>query len=65
MVPGSKRLTPPAMEVIWQREANDAAETCIRLIMDDDGNIMFQCKSVELPEWIDVDELPKRFRFAV
>ncbi len=44
------------MEVIWQREADDASETAIRLIMDDDGCIMFQYRSPDLPEWTDVDE---------
>ena len=53
------------MEIIWQRKAHDAGETWVRLIMDDDGNIMFQCKSAKLPEWIDVDQLPRKFKFAV
>ena len=53
------------MEVIWQREAGDATEAAIRLIMDDDGCIMFQYRTVDLPEWTDVDELPMRFEFAL
>jgi hypothetical protein len=40
-------------------------EAAIRLIMDDDGCIMFQYRSVDLPEWTEVDELPTRFEFAV
>jgi hypothetical protein len=50
------------MEVIWQREAVDATETALRLIMDDDGCIMFQNRSVDLPEGTDVDEVPTSFR---
>jgi hypothetical protein len=53
------------MEVIWQREAGDAAEAALRLIMDDDGCVMFQYRSVNLPEWTDVDEVPTQFKFAV
>ena len=53
------------MEVIWQRDAGDVSEAAIRLIMDDDGFIMFQCRSVDLPEWTDVDEVPMQFKFAV
>ena len=53
------------MEVIWQREADDATQTAIRLIMDDDGCIMFQYRSVDLPECTDVDEVPTQFKFAV
>jgi hypothetical protein len=53
------------MEVIWQREAADGSETAIRLVMDDNGCIMFQYTSPELSEWTDVDELPIRFKFAV
>jgi hypothetical protein len=53
------------MEVIWQREAGDATETALRLIMDDDGCIMFQYRSVDLPEWTDVDDVPTSFKFAV
>jgi hypothetical protein len=59
------------MEVIWQREAGDATETALRLIMDDDGRIMFRYRLVDLPEltdvdeWTDVDEVPTSFKFAV
>jgi hypothetical protein len=53
------------MEVLWEREANDASGTAIRLIMDDEGSIMFQFKSLELPEWTDVDEVPTQFKFAI
>ncbi|MBV8772786.1 MAG: hypothetical protein JO166_10740 [Deltaproteobacteria bacterium] len=53
------------MELIWLRESDDASEAAIRLVMDDDGCIMFQYRSVDLPEWTDVDELPIRFGFAV
>ena len=53
------------MEVIWQREAGDAPESAIRLIMDDDGRLMFQYRSVDLPQWTDVDEVPTQFKFAV
>jgi hypothetical protein len=53
------------MEVIWQREAGDATQSAMRLIMDDDGYIMFQYRSLQLAEWTDVDELPTRFQFAV
>jgi hypothetical protein len=53
------------MEVIWQGEAGDASEAALRLIMDDDGCIMFQYRSVDLPEWTDVDELPFQFKFAL
>jgi hypothetical protein len=53
------------MEVIWQREAVDATETALRLIMDDDGCIMFQYRSVDLPEGTDVDEVATSFKFAV
>ena len=52
------------MEVIWQSDASDAWETAIRLIMDDDGYIMFQYRSQDLPEWTDVDEVPTRFNFC-
>jgi hypothetical protein len=45
------------MEVIWQREAGDVAETALRLIMHDEGFIMFQCRSLDLPEWTEVDEV--------
>ena len=58
-------VVPQVMEVIWQREADDAMQTAIRLIMDDDGCIMFQYRSVDLPEWTDVDEVPTSFKFAV
>ena len=53
------------MEVIWQREAGDSLETSIRLIMDEDGCIMFQCRSLEIAEWTDVDEVPSQFDAAV
>ena len=53
------------MEVILQREAGDAAETAFRLIMDDEGLIMFECRSVDLPEWTDVDEVSIPFQFAI
>jgi hypothetical protein len=53
------------MEVIWQREAGDVTEAAIRLIMDDDGCIMFQYKSIDWPEWTEVDEVPMQFKFAV
>jgi hypothetical protein len=53
------------MEVIWQREAGDAWETAIRLIMDDDGCIMFQYRSPDLAEWTDVDQVLPQFDFAV
>ena len=53
------------MQVIWQRDAGNATEAAIRLIEDEDGCIMFQYRSVDFPEWTDVDELPIRFRFAV
>jgi hypothetical protein len=54
------------MEVIWQGEAgDDAKETAIRLIMDERGCIMFQYRSLDLPEWTDVDEVPAQFIFAV
>ena len=54
-----------AVEVIWQREAGGTTGAALRLIMDDDGCIMFQYRSVNLPEWTDVDEVPTRFKFAV
>jgi hypothetical protein len=53
------------MEVIWERAAGDPTEAAIRLIMNDEGCIMFQYRSVDLPEWIDVDEIPTQFKFAV
>jgi len=53
------------MEVIWQSEAGGCSETAIRLIMDDNGSIMFQYRSPDLPEWSDVDEIPTQFKFAV
>jgi hypothetical protein len=53
------------MEVIWQSEAGDASEAGLRLIMDECGCIMFQYRSVDLPEWTDVDEVPIQFKFAV
>jgi hypothetical protein len=53
------------MEVIWQRESGDPLEGAIRLIMDDDGCIMFQYRSPDLAEWTDVDEVPAQFKFAV
>jgi hypothetical protein len=53
------------MEVLWEREADDASGTAIRLTMDEDGSITFQYKSLDLPEWTDVDELPIQFKFAV
>ena len=49
------------MEVIWQSEADDPAEAAIRLIMDDNGCIMFQYSSLDFPEWTDVDEVPVHF----
>jgi hypothetical protein len=58
-------LKDGVMQEIWQREADDATETAIRLIMDDDGCIMFQYRSLDLPEWTDVDEVPTSFKFAV
>ena len=45
------------MEVIWQRETGDVAETALRLTMDDEGFILFQCRSLDLPEWTEVDEV--------
>ena len=51
-------VVPQLMEVIWQRQAGDATETALRLIMDDDGCMMFQYRSVDLPKWTDVDEVP-------
>jgi hypothetical protein len=53
------------MEVIWQRESGDTLETALRLIIDDEGLIAFQYRSLDVPEWTDVDELPFLFRFAV
>jgi hypothetical protein len=53
------------MEVIWQSEAGDTSEAAIRLIMDDDGCIMFQYRSLDLPEWTDVDDVPIQFKSAV
>jgi hypothetical protein len=53
------------MEVIWQSVTRDDTETAIRLIMDDDGCIMFQYGSPDLPEWTNVDEVPTNFTFAV
>jgi hypothetical protein len=53
------------MKVIWEREADDGSQAAIRLIMDDDGSIMFEYRSLDVPEWTDVDELPIRFKFAV
>jgi len=53
------------MEVIWQGEIGNATEAAIRLIVDDHGCIMFQYRSVDLPEWTDVDEVPTKFKFAV
>ncbi len=53
------------MEVIWQGEAGDIAETSLRLIINDEGLIMFQCRSVDLPEWTDVDGVSTPFEFAV
>jgi hypothetical protein len=58
-------MSDHSMEVIWQREAADASETAIRLIMDDDGCIMFQCRTADLPEWTDVNEVPTQFKFAI
>jgi hypothetical protein len=46
------------MEVIWQREAGDLAQTALRLIMDDEGFILcFSAGLVDLPEWTDVEEV--------
>jgi hypothetical protein len=53
------------MEVIWQSVAGGNSEAALRLIMDDDGCIMFQYRSQDLPEWTDVDEVPFQFNFAV
>jgi hypothetical protein len=53
------------MEVIWQSEAVDGSAAALRLIMDDDGCIMFQFRSLDVPEWTDVDEVPIQFKFAV
>jgi hypothetical protein len=53
------------MEVIWQQKLMMPRKTAIRLIMDDDGCIMFQYRFVDLPEWTDVDEVPIQFKFAV
>lgn len=56
---------PTLMEVIWQSEDGDASETALRLIMDERGCIMFQYRSMDLPEWTDVDDIPIQFKFAV
>jgi len=40
------------MEVMWQREAGDVSETAIRLILDEDGCIMFQYQ-VRGSAWMD------------
>jgi hypothetical protein len=45
------------VEVIWQREAGDLAQTAYRLIVNEDGQIMFQLRSLDQPQWTDVDEL--------
>jgi hypothetical protein len=52
------------MEVIWEGESGDTAETAFRLIMDDDGRIAFQHRSLD-SEWTDVDEVPVRIQSAV
>ena len=55
------------MEVIWQGEAGDIAETALRLIMNDDGLIMFQWRFAGRAEWTDVDAnevpTPRDFMF--
>ena len=56
---------PTPMEVIWQSETSDASEVGLRLIMDETGCIMFQYRSVELPQWADVDEVRIQLKFAV
>jgi hypothetical protein len=54
------------MELIWQSETGDGSETAaMRLIMDDDGCVMFQFRSPDLPEWTDVDEVRTEFKFAI
>jgi hypothetical protein len=53
------------MEVIWQGEATESTETALRLIMNEQGRIMFQCRSVDLPEWTDVDEVSTPFQFTI
>ncbi len=44
------------MEVIWQGEAGDIAETALRLIMNDEGLIMFQWRFAGRAKWTDVDD---------
>ena len=51
------------MEVIWPSDAATASETAIRLIVDEDGRVMFQYRSPDVPEWTDVDEVPTQFKF--
>ena len=48
------------MEVLWHGEACDAAAKEFRLIMDDDGLMVFQRSSADEPEWVDVDEGDER-----
>jgi hypothetical protein len=53
------------MEVIWKSEADEALEPALRLIVNDNGEIAFQYRSPDLPEWTDVDEVPMQFKFAI
>ncbi|GEM_PF-2947802 len=53
------------MDILWESEADDALESCLRLIVDDNGEIAFQYRSLEMPEWTDVDEVPMQFEFAI
>ena len=53
------------MEIIWQAETRERPERAIRLIMDENGRIIFQHRSPDLPEWTDLDEVVTEFWFAV
>ena len=44
------------MEVIWQGESGDSAESGFRLVINDDGLLMFQRRSADSPEWSGVDD---------
>jgi hypothetical protein len=57
------------MEVIWHGEAGDTSQTALRLIMNNDGLIMFQWRLAGSPEWTDVDDCnevptPRDFLFG-
>ena len=57
------------MEIIWEGETGDTGETAFRLVMNDEGLLMFQRRSLDHFEWEDVDgpddePVPQDFQFG-